>query len=79
MADDAIRGVTEWAATQDPNEERALSVKMSPRTAEVIASIPVDEEIAVAAVAKHQVAVVTDRCKRHARVSGCQNAVIDPL
>ncbi|KAJ6032053.1 hypothetical protein N7540_002785 [Penicillium herquei] len=44
VADDAIRGVTEWAATQDPNEERALSVKMSPRTAEVIASIPVDEE-----------------------------------
>ena len=41
--------------------------------------VRVDEEIAAAAVAKHQIAVVTYRCKRHARVSGCQNAVIDPL
>ncbi|KAJ5937717.1 hypothetical protein N7454_004059 [Penicillium verhagenii] len=40
----ALRAVTEWVDTQDPNEERALAVKMSPRTAEIIASIPVDEE-----------------------------------
>ncbi|KAJ5627779.1 hypothetical protein N7490_010007 [Penicillium lividum] len=44
VVDDALQAVTDWVATQDPNEERALSVKMSPRTAEIIASIPVDEE-----------------------------------
>ncbi|KAJ5291939.1 hypothetical protein N7478_001190 [Penicillium angulare] len=44
VATDAIRSVTDWIATQDPNEERALTVKISQRTAEIIASIPVDEE-----------------------------------
>ncbi|KAJ5987519.1 hypothetical protein N7451_011884 [Penicillium sp. IBT 35674x] len=44
VIDDALKAVTDWVATQDPNEERALSVKMSPRTAEIIASILVDEE-----------------------------------
>ncbi|KAG2415147.1 hypothetical protein HFD88_006338 [Aspergillus terreus] len=41
---DALQGVMEWIATQDPNEERALTVKISAKTAEIIASIPVDEE-----------------------------------
>ncbi|KAJ5744861.1 hypothetical protein N7533_009731 [Penicillium manginii] len=44
VAGDSMKGVEDWAATQDPNEERALTVKISPRTAEIIASIPVDEE-----------------------------------
>lgn len=44
VIEDSLRGVTEWTATQDPNEERALNVKISPKTAEIIASIPVDEE-----------------------------------
>ncbi|KAL4895806.1 hypothetical protein BDV59DRAFT_173180 [Aspergillus ambiguus] len=41
---DSLQGVMEWIATQDPNEERALTVKTSAKTAEIIASIPVDEE-----------------------------------
>ncbi|KAJ6120848.1 hypothetical protein N7523_005128 [Penicillium sp. IBT 18751x] len=41
---DSLHGVTEWVSTQDPDEERALSVKIAPKTAEIIASIPVDEE-----------------------------------
>ncbi|KAK1146565.1 hypothetical protein N8T08_002995 [Aspergillus melleus] len=41
---DALQGITDWMSTQDPNEERALAVKISPKTAEIIASIPVDEE-----------------------------------
>ncbi|GKZ19947.1 hypothetical protein AbraCBS73388_005061 [Aspergillus brasiliensis] len=44
VIEDSLRGVTEWTSTQDPNEERALNVKISPKTAEIIASIPVDEE-----------------------------------
>ncbi|KAE8153907.1 hypothetical protein BDV25DRAFT_9793 [Aspergillus avenaceus] len=44
IIDDALHGVTEWTSTQDPNEERALTVKTSPKTAEIVASIPVDEE-----------------------------------
>ncbi|KAJ5975614.1 hypothetical protein N7481_009321 [Penicillium waksmanii] len=44
VAGDSMKGVEDWAATQDPNEERALTVKISPKTAEIIASIPVDEE-----------------------------------
>ncbi|GAQ10558.1 hypothetical protein ALT_7879 [Aspergillus lentulus] len=44
IIEDSLKGVDEWMATQDPNEERALSVKISPKTAEIIASIPVDEE-----------------------------------
>ncbi|KAJ5682594.1 hypothetical protein N7462_005759 [Penicillium macrosclerotiorum] len=43
VAGDSLQGVTDWISTQDPNEERALSVKIS-KTAEIIASIPVDEE-----------------------------------
>ncbi|QMW42979.1 hypothetical protein AFCA_007199 [Aspergillus flavus] len=41
---DALQGITEWISTQDPNEDRALTVKISPKTSEIIASIPVDEE-----------------------------------
>ncbi|CAL5871644.1 uncharacterized protein PFLUO_LOCUS5897 [Penicillium psychrofluorescens] len=41
---DALQSVTEWVSTQDQDEERALSVKISPRTAEIIASVTVDEE-----------------------------------
>ncbi|KAG2014555.1 hypothetical protein GB937_006516 [Aspergillus fischeri] len=44
IIEDSLKGVDEWIATQDTNEERALSVKISPKTAEIIASIPVDEE-----------------------------------
>ncbi|GAB1193625.1 hypothetical protein APSETT444_002846 [Aspergillus pseudonomiae] len=44
IVEDALQGITEWMATQDPNEERALAVKISPKTSEIIASIPVDEE-----------------------------------
>ncbi|RAK97481.1 ubiquitin-protein ligase RKR1 [Aspergillus ibericus CBS 121593] len=41
---DSLQGVTEWISTQDPNEERALNVKIASKTAEIIASIPVDED-----------------------------------
>ncbi|KAJ5091452.1 hypothetical protein NUU61_006322 [Penicillium alfredii] len=44
IIEDALQNVTDWVATQDPNEERALAVKISPKTGEIIASIPVDEE-----------------------------------
>ncbi|KAF9890319.1 hypothetical protein FE257_005985 [Aspergillus nanangensis] len=44
IIDDSLKGVMEWMSTQDPNEERALSVKVSAKTAEIIASITVDEE-----------------------------------
>ncbi|KAJ5294957.1 hypothetical protein N7508_009778 [Penicillium antarcticum] len=44
VVEDALKGVTDWIATQDPNEERALDVKISAKTGEIIASIPVDEE-----------------------------------
>ncbi|KAL4866429.1 hypothetical protein BDV12DRAFT_172772 [Aspergillus spectabilis] len=41
---DALERVTQWMSTQDPDEERALTVKISSKTAEIIASILVDEE-----------------------------------
>ncbi|KAL5045337.1 hypothetical protein BDW71DRAFT_184109 [Aspergillus fruticulosus] len=41
---DALERVTQWMSTQDQDEERALNVKVSWKTAEIIASIPVDEE-----------------------------------
>ncbi|KAJ5578378.1 uncharacterized protein N7459_007342 [Penicillium hispanicum] len=44
VIENAIQSVTDWIATQDPNEERAMMVKVSPRTAEIVASITVDEE-----------------------------------
>ncbi|KAI9370806.1 hypothetical protein BJX61DRAFT_513943 [Aspergillus egyptiacus] len=44
VTEDALEGVTQWMSTQDPDEERALNVKVSPKTAEIIASISVDEE-----------------------------------
>ncbi|OOG00697.1 hypothetical protein ASPCADRAFT_37833 [Aspergillus carbonarius ITEM 5010] len=44
VIEDSLRGVTEWISTQDPNEERALNVKIASKTAEIIASIPVDED-----------------------------------
>lgn len=44
MIADALQGVSEWDSTQDSHEERALTVKISPKTGEIIASILVDEE-----------------------------------
>ncbi|KAL2006708.1 hypothetical protein VTN00DRAFT_9376 [Thermoascus crustaceus] len=44
IIEDSLKSVSEWITTQDPDEERALSVKVSPKTAELVASIPVDEE-----------------------------------
>ncbi|KAJ5774837.1 Zinc finger RING-CH-type [Penicillium paradoxum] len=44
VIEEALKSVTDWIATQDANEERALEVKISPKTGEIIASIPVDEE-----------------------------------
>ncbi|RAL17076.1 ubiquitin-protein ligase RKR1 [Aspergillus homomorphus CBS 101889] len=44
VIEESLQGVTAWTLTQDPNEERALQVKISPKTAEIIASIPVDED-----------------------------------
>ena len=44
MVEDAIKSVTDWNSTQDPNEDRAMVVKVSPKTAEIVASITVDEE-----------------------------------
>ncbi|OJK04706.1 hypothetical protein ASPACDRAFT_109498 [Aspergillus aculeatus ATCC 16872] len=44
VIEESLQGVTEWTQTQDPNEERALQVKIAPKTAEIIASIPVDED-----------------------------------
>jgi hypothetical protein len=44
VVEDALKGVTDWVSTLDPNEERALEVKISQKTGEIIASIPVDEE-----------------------------------
>ncbi|KAL4914937.1 hypothetical protein BDW62DRAFT_189604 [Aspergillus aurantiobrunneus] len=41
---DALERVTQWISTQGPDEERALNVKVSSKTAEIIASILVDEE-----------------------------------
>ncbi|KAL5334656.1 hypothetical protein BJX70DRAFT_377556 [Aspergillus crustosus] len=41
---DSLERVTQWMSTLDPNEERALTVKISSKTAEIIASILVDEE-----------------------------------
>ncbi|KAL4934255.1 ubiquitin-protein ligase RKR1 [Aspergillus undulatus] len=41
---DSLERVTTWITTQDQDEERPLSVKISSKTAEIIASIPVDEE-----------------------------------
>ncbi|KAL4779627.1 hypothetical protein BJX76DRAFT_340231 [Aspergillus varians] len=41
---DALDRVTQWMSTQDQDEERALNVKVSSKTAEIIASILVDEE-----------------------------------
>lgn len=40
----SFASVSEWMTTQDADEEHALSVKISPRSSELIASIPVDEE-----------------------------------
>ncbi|KGO76600.1 Zinc finger, RING-CH-type [Penicillium italicum] len=44
VVEDALKSVTDWIVTQDANEERALEVKISPKTGEIIASIPVDED-----------------------------------
>ncbi|CAG7925058.1 unnamed protein product [Penicillium olsonii] len=44
VVQDSLKGVTDWAATLDSNEERALEVKISQKTGEIIASITVDEE-----------------------------------
>lgn len=44
VIDDALQSVSEWISTQDSSEERALTLKISPKSAEITASIPVDEE-----------------------------------
>ncbi len=44
MIEEALKSVADWISTQDANEERALEVKIAPKTGEIIASIPVDEE-----------------------------------
>ncbi|GAD98073.1 RING zinc finger protein [Paecilomyces variotii No. 5] len=44
IIEDSLNSVSEWITTQDQDEERALSVKVSPKAAELIASILVDEE-----------------------------------
>ncbi|KAL1963884.1 hypothetical protein VTN77DRAFT_7690 [Rasamsonia byssochlamydoides] len=44
IIEDALTSVSEWMTTQDPDEERPLSVKISVKAAELVASIPVDEE-----------------------------------
>ncbi|KAJ5789209.1 uncharacterized protein N7518_006220 [Penicillium psychrosexuale] len=44
VVEDALKSVADWIATQDADEERALEVKISSKTGEIIASIPVDEE-----------------------------------
>ncbi|KAL2869352.1 ubiquitin-protein ligase RKR1 [Aspergillus lucknowensis] len=41
---DALERATQWMSTQDPDEERALNVKVASKTAEIIASIAIDEE-----------------------------------
>ena len=43
--------MSEWISTQDPNEERALNLSISFKTAEVVASIAVDEESPPVAIA----------------------------
>ncbi|KAL2823138.1 hypothetical protein BJX63DRAFT_438981 [Aspergillus granulosus] len=44
VAEDALERVTQWMSTQDPDEERALNVKVASKTAEIIASIIIDDE-----------------------------------
>ncbi|KAL4750686.1 hypothetical protein BDW72DRAFT_193622 [Aspergillus terricola var. indicus] len=44
VIEDALERVNQWMSSQDQDEERALNVKVSSKTAEIIASIPVDEE-----------------------------------
>ncbi|KAK2792620.1 hypothetical protein FQN52_003125 [Onygenales sp. PD_12] len=45
VIEDSLQSVTEWFSAQDfTGEEQPLQVKVSPRTAEIIASIEVDEE-----------------------------------
>lgn len=44
IIEDALTGVSTWVETQVEDEERPLSVKVSPRAAEIMASIPVDED-----------------------------------
>lgn len=44
VIDDSLQSVSEWISTQDSSEERALTLKISPKSAEITASIPVDEE-----------------------------------
>ncbi|KAL3468044.1 hypothetical protein BJX64DRAFT_83512 [Aspergillus heterothallicus] len=44
VAEDALERVTQWMSTLDPDEERALNIKVASKTAEIIASIPIDEE-----------------------------------
>ncbi|EED21464.1 RING zinc finger protein, putative [Talaromyces stipitatus ATCC 10500] len=44
IIEDALTGVSTWIQTQEEDYERPLSVKVSHRAAEIIASIPVDED-----------------------------------
>ncbi|KAF4985503.1 hypothetical protein F66182_16923, partial [Fusarium sp. NRRL 66182] len=44
IIEDALKGVSTWIQTQEDDDERPLTVKVSHRTAELVASIPVDED-----------------------------------
>ncbi|EEA25585.1 hypothetical protein TMatcc_006184 [Talaromyces marneffei ATCC 18224] len=44
IIEDALTGVSTWIQTQEDDDERPLTVKVSHRTAELVASIPVDED-----------------------------------
>ncbi|KAL1988798.1 hypothetical protein VTN96DRAFT_7682 [Rasamsonia emersonii] len=70
VIEDALTSVSEWITTQDPDEERQLSVKVSVKAAELVASIPVDEESPPVAMAVNlppayplQPALVTGRSR----------------
>ncbi|KAH8698598.1 putative RING zinc finger protein [Talaromyces proteolyticus] len=51
ITEDALNGVSEWTETQNQDDERPLSVKVSHRTGELVASIPVDEDSPPVAIA----------------------------
>ncbi|KAN0079467.1 hypothetical protein V8E54_004681 [Elaphomyces granulatus] len=51
IIEDSLISVSEWIGGQDPTEERPLSVKVSPKAAEIIADISVDEESPPVAIA----------------------------
>ena len=40
----SLSAATDWAAAQDPDEDRPLTIKPSPRASELVASITIDDE-----------------------------------